>query len=112
MRVTNGGEEASCNQPTGYDSRGRRTWCQESKRAINYAQDGIPCPPGLAHRTIGKGSGGSRERAFRPRRNPHLARTGPQNCVKQGWNSPQDSYLFLLLADLTHRLKKAAIFEP
>ena len=30
MRVTNGGEEASCNQPTGYDSRGRRTWCQES----------------------------------------------------------------------------------
>ena len=45
MRVTNGGEEASCNQPTGYDSRGRRTWCQESKRAINYAQDGIPCPP-------------------------------------------------------------------
>ena len=44
LRLTNGGLLASCKDPTGYDSGGRRTWCQTRRNIIHYDDTGRPLP--------------------------------------------------------------------
>ena len=44
LRLTNAGEIASCNQPTGYDAQGGRTWCQTRRNIIHYDAAGRPLP--------------------------------------------------------------------
>ena len=44
LRWTNGGLEAHCNQPTGRDSRGRRSWCQTQRTIVRYDAVGLPLP--------------------------------------------------------------------
>ena len=55
LRLTNGGELASCNAPTGYDAQGRRTWCQTRRARVRYDEAGRPLPAvELPVRTIGR----------------------------------------------------------
>ena len=44
LQWTNGGEIASCNIFTGYDSRGRRTWCRHWRTIVHYDASGRPMP--------------------------------------------------------------------
>ena len=39
---TNGGEMARCTLPTGYDPRGRRTWCRHRRTIVHYDEAGRP----------------------------------------------------------------------
>ena len=55
LRWTNGGELASCNPPTGYDPRGRRTWRRIQRNITRYDAEGHPMPTAeLPVRTIGR----------------------------------------------------------
>ena len=55
LRLTNAGELASCNSPTGYDAQGGRTWCQTRRNIIRYDAAGWPLPAvELPVRTIGR----------------------------------------------------------
>ena len=55
LRWTNGGELASCNTPTGQDSRGRRTWCRIRRAIVHYDEAGLPMPTReFPVRTIGR----------------------------------------------------------
>ena len=55
LRWTNGGELASCNLPTGCDSRGRRTWCRIRRNIVHYDDAGRPLPTvDLPVRAIGR----------------------------------------------------------
>ena len=44
LRWSTGGLQAHCTTATGYDHRGRRTWCRTRRNIVHYDAAGQPMP--------------------------------------------------------------------